>query len=53
MTGTKDEHSKEDWALIAHLQSAAEREKASLACALHDELGGLILSAIMDVAPSA
>jgi two-component system, NarL family, sensor histidine kinase UhpB len=50
MTGTKDEHSKEDWALIAHLQSVTEREKASLACALHDELGSLIVSAIMDVA---
>jgi signal transduction histidine kinase len=49
MTGTKDDHSKADWDLITHLQSVTEREKATLACALHDELGGLIVSAIMDV----
>jgi signal transduction histidine kinase len=35
--------------LSTHLQSVAEREKASLARELHDELGGLLVGARMDV----
>jgi signal transduction histidine kinase len=35
--------------LIAHLQSAAEVDRAALARELHDELGGLMVSAIMDL----
>ena len=38
-----------DSALIAHLQLSAERDKANLARALHDELGAIIVAAIMDV----
>jgi signal transduction histidine kinase len=35
--------------LSTHLQSVAEREKASLARELHDELGGLLVGARMDL----
>jgi signal transduction histidine kinase len=35
--------------LSTHLQSVAEREKAALARELHDELGGLLVGARMDV----
>ncbi len=35
--------------LSTHLQSVAEREKESLARELHDELGGLLVGARMDV----
>jgi signal transduction histidine kinase len=35
--------------LSTHLQGVAEREKASLARELHDELGGLLVGARMDV----
>ena len=35
--------------LSTHLQSLAEREKASLARELHDELGGLLVGARMDI----
>jgi signal transduction histidine kinase len=35
--------------LSTHLQSIAEREKASLARELHDELGGLLVGARMDI----
>ncbi|MGO9513430.1 MAG: sensor histidine kinase [Steroidobacteraceae bacterium] len=35
--------------LSTHLQSVAEREKASLARELHDELGGLLVGARMDI----
>jgi signal transduction histidine kinase len=35
--------------LSTHLQSVAEREKANLARELHDELGGLLVGARMDV----
>jgi signal transduction histidine kinase len=37
-------------ALIAHIQSAMEQQKAILARELHDELGGLLVGAVMDVA---
>jgi signal transduction histidine kinase len=36
--------------LITHLQAAAEHDKAALARELHDDLGGLLVAAIMDVA---
>jgi signal transduction histidine kinase len=36
--------------LVSHLQTLAEREKAVLARELHDELGGLLVAASMDVA---
>jgi len=35
--------------LSTHLQKVAEREKASLARELHDELGGLLVGARMDI----
>jgi signal transduction histidine kinase len=50
MTASESDQFKADSALIIHLQSSTERDKASLARALHDELGGLIVSAIMDTA---
>jgi len=37
-----EERTRELIALSTHLQSVAEREKASLARELHDELGGLL-----------
>lgn len=36
--------------VIAHIHSATEHEKALLARELHDELGGLLVGAVMDVA---
>ena len=36
--------------LIAHIQSATELQKALLARELHDELGGLLVGAVMDLA---
>lgn len=36
-------------AFLAHLQSLAEREKSELARRLHDELGGLLTAAKMDL----
>ena len=36
--------------LIAHIQSAMEHQKALLARELHDELGGLLVGAVMDLA---
>jgi signal transduction histidine kinase len=35
--------------LVSHLQTMAEREKAVLARELHDELGGLLVAASMDL----
>jgi signal transduction histidine kinase len=40
----------ESSALIAHIQSATENQKALLARELHDELGGLLVGAVMDLA---
>ncbi len=37
-------------AVIEHIQGATERQKALLARELHDELGGLLVGAVMDVA---
>jgi signal transduction histidine kinase len=36
--------------MIAHFQQLAEHDKASLARELHDELGGLLIGAVMDIA---
>ena len=36
--------------MITHFQQLAEREKASFARELHDELGGLLIGAVMDLA---
>ena len=36
--------------LVSHLQTVTEREKAGLARELHDELGGLLVAASMDLA---
>jgi signal transduction histidine kinase len=44
-----DERTRELVELSTHLQSIAEREKASLARELHDELGGLLVGALMDI----
>ncbi len=43
------ERTRELVELSTHLQSVAEREKASLARELHDELGSLLVGARMDV----
>jgi signal transduction histidine kinase len=43
------ERTQELVALSTHLQNVAEREKASLARELHDELGGLLVGARMDI----
>jgi signal transduction histidine kinase len=39
-----------EFALVTHLQAAAERDKASTARALHDDLGCLMVAAVMDLA---
>ena len=39
-----------DSALVTYLQSSVETEKAELARELHDDLGGLLVGALMDVA---
>jgi signal transduction histidine kinase len=36
-------------AVISHLQNARERDRATLARSLHDDLGGLLVSAVMDL----
>jgi len=44
-----EQQTRELVALSTHLQSVAEREKAALARELHDELGGLLVGARMDI----
>jgi signal transduction histidine kinase len=44
-----EERTRELVELSTHLQALAEREKASLARELHDELGGLLVGARMDI----
>jgi signal transduction histidine kinase len=44
-----EERNRELVDLSTHLQSVAEREKAALARELHDELGGLLVGARMDI----
>ncbi|MEO8125831.1 MAG: CHASE3 domain-containing protein [Bryobacteraceae bacterium] len=46
---TVDGRTAELSALSTHLQYVAEREKAAIARELHDELGGLMIAAKMDV----
>src|ERR1700690_275490 len=45
-----DDRSRELFELSTYLQSVQEREKATLARNLHDELGGVLTAAKMDVA---
>jgi signal transduction histidine kinase len=49
-TGNLDKSESSDSALVTHLQASVESDKASLARELHDELGGLMVAAVMDVA---
>jgi signal transduction histidine kinase len=44
-----DERTRELTALLTHLQAFAEQEKSALARKLHDELGGLLTAAKMDL----
>jgi len=44
-----EERTRELVELSTHLQNVAEREKASLARELHDELGGLLVGARMEI----
>src|SRR5271155_2695088 len=44
-----DERTRELVELSTHLQRVAEQEKASLARELHDELGGLLVGARMEI----
>jgi signal transduction histidine kinase len=44
-----EERTRELVGLSTHLQNVSEREKASLARELHDELGGLLVGARMDI----
>jgi signal transduction histidine kinase len=44
-----EERNRELVNLSTHLQSVSEREKAALARELHDELGGLLVGARMDI----
>jgi signal transduction histidine kinase len=44
-----EERNRELVELSTHLQNVAEREKAGLARELHDELGGLLVGARMDI----
>jgi signal transduction histidine kinase len=44
-----EERTRELVELSTHLQNMAEREKAALARELHDELGGLLVGARMDI----
>ncbi len=44
-----EERTRELVELSTHLQNVSEREKASLARELHDELGGLLVGARMDI----
>jgi signal transduction histidine kinase len=44
-----DEALLEADALVAHLQESEEAEKAAVARALHDDLGGLMVAAVMDL----
>ena len=49
MSQANEQALSEAQSLITHLQSAAELDKAALARELHDNLGGLMVSAIMDL----
>jgi signal transduction histidine kinase len=45
-----DDDDQSSSGLIAHIQAATEHQKAMLARELHDDLGGLLVGAVMDVA---
>src|SRR5882724_458161 len=49
LEGEVEDRTRELVELSTHLQNVAEREKASLARELHDELGGLLVGARMDI----
>jgi len=49
-TGTRALTPADPSGLIAHIQGAMELQKAALARELHDELGGLLVGAVMDLA---
>src|SRR5882757_807203 len=49
-TGAANDQEPAASALIAHIQSSTEHQKALLARELHDELGGLLVGAVMDLA---
>jgi signal transduction histidine kinase len=46
----EDEKPGSSSGLIAHIQNATEHQKALLARELHDELGGMLVGAVMDLA---
>jgi signal transduction histidine kinase len=48
--GGVDDREPASSGLIAHIQSVMEHQKALLARELHDELGGLLVGAVMDLA---
>jgi signal transduction histidine kinase len=50
LTDPNDEQEPAASSLIAHIQGAMEHQKALLARELHDELGGLLVGAVMDLA---
>jgi signal transduction histidine kinase len=49
LEGEVEDRTRELVELSTHLQNVSEREKASLARELHDELGGLLVGARMDI----
>lgn len=49
MSKTVEDRARELFALSNHLQALSEREKSELARKLHDELGGLLTAAKMDL----
>jgi signal transduction histidine kinase len=49
-TGAANDQEPAASSLIAHIQGAMEHQKALLARELHDELGGLLVGAVMDLA---
>ena len=50
LTRRREDRSPSVPGLVAHLQTVTEREKAGIARELHDELGGLLVAASMDLA---
>jgi signal transduction histidine kinase len=50
LMGVREDRNPSVSGLVSHLQTVTEREKAGLARELHDELGGLLVAASMDLA---
>jgi signal transduction histidine kinase len=48
--GSRELQESASAALIEHIQNSAEQQRALLARELHDELGGLLVGAVMDLA---